>query len=367
MVDYVKIPELPSANPLDGSEQFESVQSSTSRKVTAQQFKDFIGGGGGAGPTGPTGPQGPAGQNGATGPTGAAGTAGATGSAGPTGAPGQTAKLKGSFKNKVPANLPANGLIPKDFDGPNDPPVDIQLAVNDGLLYNGTTDAVHTGDIYIFTGTGGLEVTGYINGGNIVGPNGPTGPAGNPGPTGPAGTNGTTGPTGPAGTAGATGPQGPIGPSGGGPTGPTGPKGDPSDLPGPTGPQGIQGLQGATGPQGPAGNVGATGPQGLQGPTGQQGIQGITGPQGNIGPTGPAGSDPNSLLKANNLNDLPDKAAARNNLQLANSATIVAGTNANNLPILDADGKINFNDDKIVISTNSPDGSGSQNWIWFQV
>lgn len=291
MVDYVKIPELPSASPLDGSEQFETVQASTSRKATAQQLKDFIGGGGGSGPTGPTGPQGPQGNAGPTGPQGPAGTAGATGATGPSGAPGELANLRGEFKNKVPANLPPTGLIPKDWDGPNDPPVAVQLAVRDALLYTGTTDAVHTGCLYIYTGTGGLEVTNYTNAGRIAGAQGPTGPAGNPGPTGPSGTAGATGPTGPAGVGatGATGPQGPIGPSGGGPTGPTGPKGDPSDLPGPTGPQGIQGLQGQTGPQGPAGNVGPTGPQGLQGIQGPIGPTGGQGIQGNIGPTGPNG------------------------------------------------------------------------------
>ena len=357
MVDYVKIPELPSANQLDGSEQFESVQSSTSRKVTSQQLKDFIGGGSGAGPTGPTGPQGPAGQAGPTGPTGSAGQSG------PTGAPGQTAKLVGSFQNKVPANLPPTGLIPKDFDGPNDPPTAIQLAVGEGLLYTGTTDAVHTGCLYIYNGTGGLEVTGYINGGKIVGPAGPTGPQGNAGPSGPTGPQGAVGATGPGSTV-----PGPTGPAGTGATGPTGPKGDPSDLPGPTGPQGVQGLQGVTGPQGPAGNVGATGPQGLPGPTGASGPQGPSGPQGNIGPTGPAGSDPNALLKQNNLNDLADKTSARTNLGLANSATITAGTAAGQLPILDVDGKIASGDDKIIISTNAPDNlQGSQNWLWLQV
>lgn len=361
MVDYVKIPELPSANPLDGSEQFESVQSSTSRKVTAQQFKDYIGGGGGAGPTGPTGPQGPAGQAGPTGPQGPAGQAGATG---PTGAAGQTAKLKGSFSVRVPADLPSTGLIPKDWDGPNEPPAPIQLAVGEGLLYTGTTDAAHTGCLYIYNGTGGLEVTGYINAGKIVGPAGPTGPQGSAGAAGPTGPAGSIGPTGPAGAAGPTGPGG-SGPTG--PAGPTGPKGDPSDLPGPTGPQGVQGLQGATGPQGPAGNVGATGPQGVQGNPGPTGANGPTGPQGAIGPTGPAGSDPNALLKNNNLNDLSDKAAARTNLGLANSATITAGAAANQLVQLNAAAKIPFAADKIVISTNGPDSSGDQNWIWFQV
>jgi hypothetical protein len=357
MVDYVKIPDLPSANALDGSEQLETVQSSTSRRVTTQQFKDFIGGGGGAGPTGPTGPQGPQGNAGPTGPTGSAG------SVGPTGAPGQTAKLKGSFSVRVPSELPATGLIPKDWDGPNEPPAPLQLAVDEGLLYTGTTDAAHTGCLYVFSGTGGLEVTGYINAGKIVGPLGPTGSTGPQGNAGPTGPQGNIGPTGPASTV-----PGPTGPAGTGATGPTGPKGDPSDLPGPTGPQGIQGLQGPTGPQGNAGNVGATGPQGAPGPTGPAGGIGPTGPQGLIGPTGPAGSDPNALLKQNNLNDLSDKAAARINLGLANSATIAAGGNAGQLPILDVDGKISSGDDKIIISTNAPDNQqGSQNWIWYQV
>jgi hypothetical protein len=72
-------------------------------------------------------------------------------------------------------------------------------------------------------------------------------------------------------------------------------------------------------------------------------------------------------LKTNNLNDLSDKAAARNNLQLANSAQIAAGASAGQLVQLNSASKIPFAADKIVISTNGPDGSGDQNWIWFQV
>jgi Collagen triple helix repeat (20 copies) len=370
MVDYVKIPELPPGNNLGGGELFEAVQGLTSVKVTAQQIANFAGRGaqgptGPAGPSGPTGPQGiqgvqgptgPAGPQGyaITGPTGATGPQGERGlqgiqgpqgvlgptgpegiqgPVGPTGAAGRTADLRGEFHNRVPADLPLNGLIPKDWDGPNDPPVPVQLTEGQALLYNGTTDAAHTGCVYVYDTAGGIEVTNWVNIGKIIGPIGPTGPQGNPGvqgiqgvagPTGPQGNVGAQGPTGIQGPTGPNGPAGPTGPQGAastvpGPAGPTGPQGSPgptgatgpagqsnipgptgpagpagptgpmSDLPGPTGPTGAKGDAGPTGPTGAQGNVGATGPQGAQGVQGVAGPTGPQGAQGNVGPTGPQG------------------------------------------------------------------------------
>jgi hypothetical protein len=145
------------------------------------------------GVTGPTGPQGDVGQSitGATGPKGDS----ITGPTGPQGEAGTTANLRGEFKNRVPADLPPDGLIPANFDGPGDPPVPVQLdpAKKDALLYTGTGDPTHTGCVYIYTGTGGLEVTNYTNAGKIVGPTGPTGSTG-------ASITGATGATGPGAT-----------------------------------------------------------------------------------------------------------------------------------------------------------------------
>ena len=327
MVDYVQIPQLPDAAKLSGNEELEAVQAGSSVKVTAQQIAD-LGSGGITGPTGPTGATGP----GITGPTGATGPA------------GQIANLRGDFKNRLPSELPSTGLIPKDWDGPNDPPIAIQLAVEDALLYTGTGDPTRTGCVYVFIGTGGLEVTNYVNAGRIIGPTGATGSTGATGATGLSitGAKGETGATGAASTV-----PGPKGDTGS--TGATGPTGADSTVPGPKGATGATGATGQagtgitykgqvanignlppsgntpgdaysvaansrlyvwdgtqwidnglisvgiTGPTGPAstlpgpkGETGATGRQGDPGPTGATGQTGGTGPQSTVaGPTGP--------------------------------------------------------------------------------
>lgn len=266
---------------------------------------------------------------GATGPTGATGPQSAVpGPTGPQGPAGETANVKGSFSNRIPAELPASGLIPANWDGPGEPPTDVQLQVRDALLYTGSKDPAHTGFVYIFVASGGLEIDGWIDAGKLSGPEGPRGPIGATGPTGPAST--VQGPTGPKGDS-VTGPAGPTGPASTtpGPTGPTGPASKGltfkgvvptfGNLPGTAaqgdayitddtkklwiwdgskwydngvvsvGPTGAQGPIGPTGPRsdlpgptGPAGNDGPTGP------TGSQGIQGIPG-QSITGPTGPMG------------------------------------------------------------------------------
>jgi hypothetical protein len=78
----VTIPMLTQAVGLDGTEQMEAVQGSTSVRVTTGQIAGL------GGPTGPIGPTGPA--SGPTGPTGPAtpGPTGPTGTGGPTGPSG---------------------------------------------------------------------------------------------------------------------------------------------------------------------------------------------------------------------------------------------------------------------------------------
>ena len=175
------------------------------------------------GPEGPTGPQGPTGQTGATGPQGPQGIQGNTGATGPQGPAGQAAVLVGEFgASKTPADLPANGFIPANWDGPNNPPNNEQLVVGQALVYTLCPPSTPGyGHVYSYVGTD-FDASGWVDAGDIVGP---------PGPTGPQGPQGNPGPQGPAGAAGAQGAEGPQGPAG---------------------PQGPQGLPGAQGPAGPA-------------------------------------------------------------------------------------------------------------------
>lgn len=295
------------------------------------------------GPSGPTGPEGPvgdqgpvgphgeAGETGPTGPTGAEGPKGDDGATGPEGSqgkqgsPGQTAVLVGYFQNRKPSELPANGFIPKDFDGPGNPARDEQLVPGDALIYTGgAKTSEEYGHVWSYVGTA-YASAGWVDCGDIEGPEGPegaggakgeageTGPTGPTGPEGPKGDDGKTGPQGEAGETGPTGPVGPEGPKGDdgatgaqgqggetgptGPVGPEGPKGDDGKTgpqgqggetgpAGPTGPEGPKGDDGKTGPQGQGGETGPTGPTGPEGPKGDQGA---TGPKGDIGDAGPVG------------------------------------------------------------------------------
>jgi len=270
------------------------------------------------GVTGATGPTGADGKQGLRGVTGEQGIQGETGPAGPA---GQTANLKGEFHNRVPSDLPADGLIPKDFDGPNDPPVAIQFQVKDALLYTGTTDAAHTGCVYVFEGTGGLEVAGWINAGRIVGPTGATGPQG------VAGVDGQTivGPTGSTGATGATGVTGEAGTIAVGLT-TTGAPGTSANVVN-TGtafdavfnftiPQGVAGPTGATGVTGTAATISVgtttTGNPGTNANVVNAGssaaaLFNFTIPQGPTGPTGSTGPSSGVIYRGqvNTVGDLP--------------------------------------------------------------
>jgi hypothetical protein len=184
---------------------------------------------GSTGPAGATGATGPTGPGGATGATGPAGPAGATGAAGPAGAAGvpgapgaagadgTSTLIVGSFGAvRRPAELPATGLIPVDWDGPGRPGAAQQLAVGESMYHVGAaaTGTAAEGHLFQYVSTAD-NPTGYLDVGLIRGPTGPagptgaTGPAGATGPTGAAGPTGATGATGAAGAAGATGPAGP--------------------------------------------------------------------------------------------------------------------------------------------------------------
>lgn len=214
---------------------------------------------GSVGPKGDAGPQGPQGLQ------------GPAGVRGPQGDPGTTANLIGDFKNRVPSELPPDGLIPKDWDGPGDPPVDYQMQTGEALLYAPDDSAKpNANEIYVFLPGRGLEVENWVNVGKIRGPEGPVGPQGVQGPVGPQGLQGEKGDAGPAGPQGDVGPQGDQGDRGlkgdKGDVGSPGPKGDPGDVgpagpPGPVGPQGDPGIQGVPGPKGDKGDPGQDAPR----------------------------------------------------------------------------------------------------------
>ena len=309
------------------------------------------------GVVGPVGPKGDSGVRGDIGPTGPTGTEGPKGAQGDQGAPGEICNLVGSFANRLPSELPSSGLIPANFDGPGEPPVEYQMKQRDALLYDGTTVPGKQGHVYIFVTGGGLEITNWIDSGRIQGPEGPRGAQGDqgePGIQGVQGLKGDIGPTGPQGIQGIQGGQGiqgvqgPVGPAGrtGKLEGDFGQVATPADLPkdglipkdwdGPGRPANpvqlqdgdglifnkdgdprdgfvyffvgvsedpdgsgwvdagrIVGPSGPVGPQGPTGLQGPAGQDGQIGPTGPQGIQGV---QGNEGPTGPTGPVAKGLI-----------------------------------------------------------------------
>jgi len=268
---------------------------------------------------GEQGPRGEQGDQGPEGPQGIQGQDGPEGPIGPEGPAGKFSNLRGEFVNRLPSELPSDGFIPKDFDGPGEPPIDVQLEPKDALIYNGTAATQYIGHLFIFTGEPGIEIDGWINGGVIVGPQGPRGPEGPEGPQGPVGVKGDQGDQGPEGIQGQEGPDGPRGPEG---------------------PQGRQGEKGDEGPQGPQGPAGNDGPQGPRGPQGDEGPQGPQGPQGPVDPyaldkrnnlsdlqnAGIAIQYLGALDKNKNLQDLTNAATARANLSLGDAAIRNVGT-----------------------------------------
>jgi collagen type VII alpha len=128
---------------------------------------------------GPGTPPGPPGVQGPTGPTGPKGDTGTV--------------IVGNFgATKVPIDLPTNGFIPVNWDSPGNPPAAFQMLVGQGLLYS------VNGHVWVYVSTT-VNPAGWVDGGDIQGPQGPIGPIG------PTGSTGSTGPVGPVG------PQGPPG------------------------------------------------------------------------------------------------------------------------------------------------------------
>jgi hypothetical protein len=75
--------------------------------------------------------------------------------------------------------------------------------------------------------------------------------------------------------------------------------------------------------------------------------------------------------KADTAGRADSAAEADHAAQASNAAALqnrTPGGGAGNLPILDANGKIDAGDDKIIISTADPDpAQGAQNWLWLKV
>lgn len=112
---------------------------------------DFAYGGSTPGPPGPIGPPGPGG------PAGAA------------------TLIVGYFGDvKTPADLPPDGLIPADWDGPGRPATEVAVELGWALVYQ------PTGDLWVFTGGAGFAAP-WLNVGHIQGPPGEPGPPGPPG------------------------------------------------------------------------------------------------------------------------------------------------------------------------------------------
>jgi len=236
------------------------------------------------GETGGRGPQGPLGERGLPGPRGPQGMQGPQGIQGPAGG---SVSIVGHFENRAPDELPANGLIPANWDGPNNPPQNEQLEIGQALIYQGFAaeylldelgEILRTEEgnpiallvsqhnhVFSFVGTS-YASSGWVNVGKIEGPQGPQGEQG------PQGLDGKDGDRGPQGVQGEQGPQG---------------------IQGVSGPQGSSGKDGAQGPQGPVGPRGLTGPNGAAGPE---------------GPRGPSGSDATVTSRAviNALGYTPD-------------------------------------------------------------
>ena len=223
------------------------------------------------GPKGVKGPQGLRGRTGPIGnpgPRGNAGPTGKEGDQGPEGDPGEkglhlTVLSEFGLVATI-ASLPPNGLIPRDWDGPNRPSYQFQMERYQAFVYNPAD--IHDpnyGNVFYFTDPGWVDADGQI-----IGPQGPDGPKGKLGPQGKQGPQGIVGEVGDEGPHGDVGPQGPQG------------------IPGVQGIEGIRGIKGLEGDRGPKGLTGPKGPlgdQGVQGDIGDRGIPGVSGHSFDLG------------------------------------------------------------------------------------
>jgi hypothetical protein len=143
------------------------------------------------------GPVGPQGEQGIQGFTGEQGPQGVKGDKGET---GDTTVIKGSFgRQTTVADLPIDGLIPIDFDGPGKPSAPIQANIGDSALFlPADINDPNYGYIYVYVGVES-DPTGWLAPGRIAGAQGPQGETGIQGPKGDQGIQGEVGPQGPQG------------------------------------------------------------------------------------------------------------------------------------------------------------------------
>jgi hypothetical protein len=182
---------------------------------------------GAQGPGGPTGGQGPPGSQGIQ---GIQGPRGALGEQGPPGQDGAATVIVGRFGiTKTPLDLPATGYLPPDWDRPGTPAY--QCRVGEGLFYQTVLGQQPLdGHLFVFVSQAS-QSSGWVDVGQIVGPQGADGPDGPEGPPGAQGDPGADGPQGLQGEPGPQGIEGDRGPHGDtGPQGSTGPKGDPGEV-----------------------------------------------------------------------------------------------------------------------------------------
>lgn len=222
------------------------------RKVGLLQLKDWLSQDLPPGPPGPPGPEGPKGDKGDMGEKGQQGDKGDQGEVGPQ---GQSMIVQDQFGQKAtPKDLPLDGIIPVNWDGPGRPDAPVELAIGDSLLYY-PADNKHPdfGKVYEFVKK--IDPHQTIPGWVELGPIAIVGPQGDKGDKGDTGEKGERGEKGDKGDTGAQGPQGDKGDRGEkGDTGAQGPKGDTGDR-GPIGQTGPQGPQGERGPKGDPGDA----------------------------------------------------------------------------------------------------------------
>jgi len=122
------------------------------------------------------GPQGPRGDPGPTGPRGFKGERGPQGDTGPTGPIGDTGAatiIIGDFGEvRMPSDLPKDGFLPQDWDGPGRPFADTQVLLGQSLYYDPQLDtAPLAGHLFQFVGVP-MHSDGWIDVGLIRGPEG---------------------------------------------------------------------------------------------------------------------------------------------------------------------------------------------------
>lgn len=128
------------------------------------------------------------------GPAGQRGPRGFPGPEGPQGPMGVSSIIVGDFGiQTTPADLPPDGLIPVDWDGPGVPATAYQMVIGQSLYYDKPTDPLD-GHLFQFITTA-IDPSGWLDVGLLQGPEGPGGDDGPPGPPGDEVYVGTEDPT----------------------------------------------------------------------------------------------------------------------------------------------------------------------------